>query len=245
MVRRTMVRKACVAAAVASAGLLVVAGPVPALARAPAPLVPTALVEDVRSATAGIEFMDYVGSGQVIRLAPGDTLVLGYLKSCEHETITGGTIKIGPERSEVDGGQVIRARVPCDGGKVRLTAQQAGQSGASAFRLQSADIRPVLYGRSPLVQLPADLAADDRTLVIARADTKRLNGKPGPAPRLEVRLDDTAVRGGFYDLAASKARLDRGAVYTATLGARTVTFKIDAKAASGATTAVSRLLRFP
>ena len=61
-------------------------------ARELAPKVPTALVEDVKSGTAGVEFMDYVGSGQVIRLAPHDTLVLSYLQSCEQETITGGTI---------------------------------------------------------------------------------------------------------------------------------------------------------
>lgn len=50
-------------------------------ARAPAPLVPTALVEDVKSATADVEFMDYVGSRQVIKLGPSDVLVLSYLKS--------------------------------------------------------------------------------------------------------------------------------------------------------------------
>src|ERR1700732_5084497 len=50
-----------------------------AWAHFPAPLVPTALVEDVKGATAGIEFMDYVGSGQMIKLEPGDVLVLSYL----------------------------------------------------------------------------------------------------------------------------------------------------------------------
>ena len=45
-------------------------------ARVPAPLVPTALVEDVKSTTADIEFMDYVGNGQVIKLDPRDVLVL-------------------------------------------------------------------------------------------------------------------------------------------------------------------------
>jgi hypothetical protein len=53
-------------------------------AHAPAPLVPTALVEDVKSTTADIEFMDYVGNGQTIKLDPRDVLVLSYLKSCEH-----------------------------------------------------------------------------------------------------------------------------------------------------------------
>ena len=118
-------------------------------AHAPAPLVPTALVEDVKSATADIEFMDYVGNGQVIKLEPGDVLVLSYLKSCEHETITGGTVMVGAERSDVQDGQVVRAKVPCDGGKIRLSSQQASKSAASAFRLQSADIEPTLYARTP------------------------------------------------------------------------------------------------
>ena len=77
-------------------------------ARVPVPLVPTALVEDVKSATAEVEFMDYVGKGQTIRLEPRDVLVLSYLKSCEHETITGGTVVVGAERSDVQGGQVVR-----------------------------------------------------------------------------------------------------------------------------------------
>jgi hypothetical protein len=73
-------------------------------------MIPTALVEEVKSATAVIEFMDYVGSGQVLKLEPGDVLVLSYLKSCEHETIRGGTVRVGAEHSEVEGGQGARRR---------------------------------------------------------------------------------------------------------------------------------------
>src|SRR5579862_4382910 len=87
-----------------------------ASARAPAPLIPTALVEDVKSATADVEFMDYVGSGQVIKLEPGGVLTLSYLKSCAHETITGGTVVVGAEHSDVKDGQVVRSTVPCNGG---------------------------------------------------------------------------------------------------------------------------------
>lgn len=122
-----------------------------AAARAPAPLVPTALVEDITSKTAEVEFMDYVGSGQVIQLGATDVLVLSYLRSCAHETITGGTVTVGAQRSEVQGGKVVRAKVPCDGGNMRLSAAQANASAASAFRLQSADIEPVLYARTPVV----------------------------------------------------------------------------------------------
>src|SRR5215472_11194220 len=92
----------------------------PALARAPAPLVPTALVEDVKSASADVEFMDYVGTGQVIKLEPSDVLVLSYLKSCEHETITGGTVRVGSDKSEVEGGKIVRTKVPCNGRNMKL-----------------------------------------------------------------------------------------------------------------------------
>ena len=122
--------------------------------RAPAPLIPTALVEDVKSTTADVEFMDYVGTGQVIKLQPRDVLVLSYLKSCEHETITGGTVIVGAERSEVQGGKIARAKVPCDGGKIQLTTPTGEQSAATAFRLQSAAHEPTLYALAPMIQFP-------------------------------------------------------------------------------------------
>jgi len=205
-------------------------------AHLPAPLVPTALVEDVRGSTADVEFMDYVGTGQVIRLEPGDVLVLSYLKSCEHETITGGTVVVGAERSDVKDGQVVRTKVPCDGGKVRLASAEASKSAASAIRLQSADIEPTLYARSPLVQLPKGLQSQDRTLLIQRTDRK---GK-----RLELPIDDSTAAAGFYDLAKSKVSLVPGGIYDASIGGHKMTFAIDTKAKSGPAPIVSRLLRF-
>ena len=207
-----------------------------ASAHAPPPMIPTALVEDVKSATADIEFMDYVGNGQVIKLGPGDVLVLSYLKSCEHETITGGTVIVGAEHSEVRDGQIVEAKVPCDGGKIRLTSQQASKSAASAYRLQSADIQPKLYARTPLVQLPKVLASGDRTLLIERIDRK--------GERHELKIDDTIAAAGFYDLAATNLSLARGGIYNASIGGHELMFQIDAKASSGPAPIVSRLLRF-
>jgi hypothetical protein len=216
------------------AAVLVVA--TPASAHVPAPLVPTALVEDVKSATADIEFMDYVGNAQVIKLEPRDVLVLSYLKSCEHETITGGTVIVGAERSDVRDGQIVRAKVPCDGGKMRLSSQQASKSAASVFRLQSADIQPTLYARTPVVQLPKVLASENRTLLIERTDRR------GELHKLKI--DDAIAAAGFYDLAKSNVSLSRGAIYDASIGGHKMTFQIDAKAKSGPAPIVSRLLRF-
>jgi Cu/Ag efflux protein CusF len=207
-----------------------------ASAHAPAPMVPTALVEDVKSATSDIEFMDYVGNGQLIKLEPGDILILSYLKSCEHETITGGTVIVGAEHSDVRDGQIVRAKVPCDGGKMRLSSQQASKSAASAFRLQSADISPDLYARTPVIQLPKLLASQDRTLLIERTDRR--------GERHEIKIDDAIAAAGFYDLANIKVSLARGAIYDASIGGHKMTFQIDPKAKSGPAPIVSRLLRF-
>ena len=228
-----MTSRPAVAAALTLAGALLVTSQAPA--RVPTPLVPTALVEDVKSATADIEFMDYVGVGQVIKLEPKDVLVLSYLKSCEYETITGGTVMVGAEHSDVQGGQIVRAKVLCDGGKIRLSSQQASKSGASAFRLQSADVQPILFARAPVVQLPSGLTGDNRTLLIERIDR--------PGERHEFKIGADLAGGAFYDLAKLNARLTRGAVYNASLNGHKLTFKIDAKAKSGLTPVVSRLLR--
>jgi len=226
---------------VAAAGAAVLALSTHAFARAPAPLVPIALVENVKSASADIEFMDYVGTGQVIRLEPQDVLVLSYLKSCEHETITGGTVRVGTEKSDVEGGQIARAKVPCNGGNMKLNAQQANASGASTFRLQNASFNPTVYALPPVIQIPKLRADDSRMLTIQRS------GKPNE--RFTVEIDETLINGGFYDLARDMTkpdkRLKRGAVYKATLGHRKLTFKVDAKARTGTTPVVSRLLRFP
>ncbi|MBX9774620.1 MAG: hypothetical protein K2Y71_09415 [Xanthobacteraceae bacterium] len=203
-------------------------------ARAQGPLVPTALVEDVKSATAGVQFMDYVGNRQVIQLGPQDVLVLSYLRSCEHETITGGMVTVGMERSTIQGGRVVRTNVPCDGGRMRLSAQQASQSAAAAFRLQSADSQRTLYARSPVVQLPRTL--DDRTLVLERTDRR------GERYRLEI--NDSIAASRFYDLAGAKVNLARGGTYDARIGSHKVTFRIDPKAKSGRGPVVSRLVRF-
>ncbi len=219
--------------AVLAAGLIIATE---ASGHAPAPLIPTALVEDVKSASADVEFMDYVGAGQVIKLRPGDVLVLSYLKSCEHETITGGTVTVGTEHSEVDGGKVARTKVACDGGKIELSSRQATETAATAFRLQSAAHETTLYARAPMIEIPRLHPGDSRELVIERIDR--------PGERFEVKIDESLSGGGFYDMAKTNKRLTPGATYKASIGDHKITFKVDASAKSGQAPVVSRLLRF-
>ena len=63
---------------------------------------PVAVIEDAQGKVTGAEFMDYVVPGQVIKLGPGGSIVLSYMKSCWHETISGvGTVIVGTEQSAV------------------------------------------------------------------------------------------------------------------------------------------------
>ena len=212
------------------------AGVVQCAARVTAPQVPTALVEDVNSASAGVNFMDYVGSGQIIKLGPHDTLVLSYLQSCEQETITGGTVTVGTQRSDVKGGAVTRTVAPCDGGNIQLSDAEASKSAASAFRLQSAETEITLYAQAPAVQFPKMLASQDRTLLIRRVDRS--------GERHTIKINDASAAAGFYDLAKINLNLARGGIYMASFAGQNVPFRIAANAGSGPAPIASRLLRF-
>ena len=117
----------CVRIGLGLAGLLIVTATAAAQS-------PVAIVEDVSDRAAGVEFMDYVAKGKVIKLSGGGKLVLGYLKSCWRETITGATVTVEFEKSRVQGGNVDREKVACDAGRMQLTAETASKGGAMVFR---------------------------------------------------------------------------------------------------------------
>jgi hypothetical protein len=93
-----------------------------------------ALVENFTGNSAGVEVMEYVESGQTIRLGPHDTIVLSYLHSCVRETITGGIVTIGVDQSEVKAGEVKRTRLNCDVDKFVFTGQGEVAIAGRAFR---------------------------------------------------------------------------------------------------------------
>src|ERR1700732_2216934 len=86
-----------------------------------------------REHLSGVEFMDYVHAGQVIRLGPHQTIVLSYMASCVRETITGGTVTVGTQRSEVQSGHVRRIEGHCYSGRMELTGEEA-HVGGRVFR---------------------------------------------------------------------------------------------------------------
>ena len=216
----------------AAFAVALITSPLPARAQAP-----VAVVEDVNSKSAGVEFMDYVAPGKVIRLAPADTLVLGYMNSCWQESITGGTVTVGAAQSAVTGGKVQREKTACDGGKMQLSEQQASKSGAVVFRgapkPSTAQPQLVLYGLSPVIDIKGG-----GHLVIERLDR--------PGERLEADVAGQQLfRGSFYDFAKAGQALKAGGVYRASVGARQIVFKVDPEARPGNGPIIGRLLRFP
>lgn len=204
------------------------------LAASAAAQAPVAIVEDVQGKVDGVEFMDYVASGKVIKLGPKATVVLGYMKSCWRETITGGTVVVGDGESMVHLGDVQRVKVDCDGSAVQLSDREANQSAATTFRTVRPDQgKPqlTLYGLSPLVEVKGD-----GTLVVERVDTQ---GEKYSVPL----KSSTLVHGKFYDFAQARQSLTAGGTYAASLGSRKTIFKIDPRATSGSTPIIGRLLR--
>jgi len=200
---------------------------------------PVAIIEEVTGHPAEAQFMDYVAPGQVIHLGPKDGIVLGYLTSCWRETITGGTVTVGNEQSEVSGGTVTRAKVACDGGKMTLNAETASKSGAMVFRAvphpgqQRTAARPqfTLYGLSPVIE-----ARSGDAIVIERVDV--------PGERHEITVGNSALtNGAFLDLAKTNIVLVAGGTYRAKAGTREVVFLIDLDAKPGAGPIAGRLLR--
>jgi len=95
---------------------------------------PVALIEQLSGNPAGVEIMDYVETGRVIRLGASQTIVLSYFNSCTREAITGGTVTVGTDQSEVLSGKVERTNVRCDAGKASLAGEVAIQIAGRVFR---------------------------------------------------------------------------------------------------------------
>ena len=202
---------------------------------------PVALVESVTGAPAGVEFMDYLSTGQVIALHPKDELVIDYLQSCVRETISDATVTIGTERSTIEGGRVERERLLCDGGRLNLAPEQSRASAGMVSRFMGPKTHPLppgtmvqrrLYGASPIV----DLDGSNRLVV------ERLDRDENPID-LTIPVD-RLLRSRFYDFASDDRVLATGGIYRLTIGDRSMVFQVDRSATSGQMPIVGRLLRF-
>ena len=194
---------------------------------------PVAVVEDVQGKVTGAEVMDYVVPGQVIKLGVGGMVVLGYMKSCWRETISGiGTVIVGTEQSAVHLAEFKADKVACDPSQSQHVGREVGESAAAVVRSLNADSPPplVLHGQSPII------ATSDRgRLVVERLDVR--------GERYEIDLTLAAMtRGKFYDFARTKIALKPGGKYSATLKSKQVVFVIDANADPGSGPIIGRLV---
>jgi hypothetical protein len=208
--------------------LALAAGIAPAAEAAPE----VALVEDIDAPGTGVQFMDYLSSGQVIRLRAGESMVIDYLRSCLRETISGGSVTVGDEQSLVSGGKISREKVECDGGKMLLSPEQASKSGVMVFRKIMPKPQPTLtlYGASPLVDVKTG-----GKIVFERLD------QPGDTRTVEIAA---GKRPAPYDFAKHNLALVPGGTYRATAGDKELVFKVADTAKPGASPIVGRLLRF-
>jgi hypothetical protein len=103
---------------------------------------PAALVESVVTQSATTSVMSYVETGKTFPLGPQDTMVLSYLDSCFRETITGGTVIIGIDHSEVRGGKVTRTKLDCGPNLFELTGSTAQVAGRALRGLPLPETEP-------------------------------------------------------------------------------------------------------
>jgi hypothetical protein len=205
------------------------------LAGAAAAQSPVAVVEEVQGNVTGAEFMDYVAPGKVIKLGPGASVVLGYMKSCRRESINGtGTVIVGQDESMVHLAEVNGEKTECDPAQAHATTRATSDVAATVVRSLAKGAPPssqlTLYGTSPHVE-----AEGRGTLVFDRLDEK--------GERQQFELTGNQLKGRFYDLAGTSKSLTPGATYAATFASRRIVFRVDPRAKPGPMPIVGRLLR--
>jgi hypothetical protein len=183
----------------------------------------SAIVEEAPPRS-GLAPMDYLAAGRVVQLEQSETLVLGYLATCLRESIDGGVVTIGRERSEVVGGAVSRTKVDCAGGSLQLSQEQAQQSGVMISR----SLRP------PEVHSlqPVFFTTFDGVLRIVRQDKS--------AEAVEIPVLGRKI----VDLVDENIRLEAGGVYRAEIANKRLKFTVSSLAKPGKGELLSRLLGF-
>jgi len=187
----------------------------------------TAIVEDLSDGIGDIGLFDYLSPGAVIDLAAGEWIKLCYLQSCIQETVTGGTVSIGEEKSAVTGGTVERQTVECDGGNLQLTSDQSDRAGVAVMRKSpgGSEVELTVHGLSPLFRF----TGETQEFELERLD------RPQETLLLETEEDG-------IDLAELGIALKKGGLYRARAGMREITFRVDKFARPGEVPVLSRLI---
>jgi len=192
----------------------------------------SAIVEAVSPPREDVRAFDILMEGTVIELKPGETLSLGYMNSCAHEDISGGKVTVGAKESTVEGGNVTRSIVPCDGSVDPDSAAGANEAAVVAIRSLGDDDPSVRVVESlqPVFVLDEGGAPSDPTLVIQRLDKTE-------AP---IRV---SLFGRTLDLKQTGMKLTQGGIYSAICGNRKAAFKIDPNAGVAPVVMLQRVVR--
>jgi len=132
----------------------------------------------------------------------------------------------------VRGGTVGRERVECDGGRLLLTAQQAGKGAAIVFRKGDTSSAAAVQPSLRVFSLNPVIRTGNRA---KEATVERLDRSEAP---LTVTLNN-----GIADFARLSRALARGGLYRVSAGGSNRVVKIDEYAADGGPL-ISRLIAF-
>jgi len=193
---------------------------------------PMAIVEDISAPSSALKVFDYLPRGTRIVLGPNESLTIGYFASCLIETVTGATVVIGRDKSQVSGGGTVKRRfIQCGGPKIVLGGREAAKAavvvtrdGPSGPNAPAVEIHSVL----PFFSFDKPTA----TLVVERLD----RGRP--------EHHEFNVGATNYDFAISGKALSRGGLYRATADERSIVFKISDFARRDTRSALTRLIGF-
>ena len=192
---------------------------------------PTAMIESVTHTVGGLNPTDYLQQGRTITLPEGGTLVLDYLGSCIHETITGGTVHIGTEQSQIEHGKVIRSQYDCDGSGLQLQASMSDAGGVAVYRTLGQPTKPTLTIDATMPVIV--------TSAMTPITLQRIDGNDEP---VDLGAPTPYGTRAVLDLARTGRSLAPGGTYRLTQGGRVLVFKVDPQAQAGAVPLVQRLL---
>ena len=186
-----------------------------------------AIVEDLSPGVSEVGLFEYLSPGAVVNLAKDDWIRLGYLRSCTQETITGGTVVVRENQSDVIGGAVERRAVECDGGNLQLSSDQSDRAGVAVMRKQEGGIEVALtvHGVSPYFRIDG------------AAETLELESLDRPQETLILK-----TQANNLDLAEHGIALRKGGLYRARAAGREIVFRVDKFARPGAVPLLSRLI---
>ncbi|WP_374650617.1 hypothetical protein [Dongia sp.] len=165
------------------------------------------------------QIFEMLPENTILDLAAGETIVLGYLKSCVRETITGGRVTVGPKESVVEGGKVIREKTQCTETHLALTADESQQSATIAFRGQI----KYIFTRQPII-----IARKSAGVII-----EPVNG--GETWKIEP-------ENGRVDFQAVKLEMQPGAAYRVKGFTQTVIVEVDQNATNAKTGILERVV---